>query len=208
MMPWRERLRGLPVFGGGEPTFDTSDVPSTPLELFERWLGEAIDAGLLQPHAMTLATAGPQARTLILKDVDARGFWFAASDDSPKGRALGADRHVALLFYWRELGRQVRIEGVATKGSPEESAADFLDRSPSARAGVFAGHQSEAVDRVELDRAAARKRAESGEVSPDWVTWCVEPRSVEFWQAEASREHTRLRYEHGADGWVRHVLVQ
>ena len=114
-MPWRERLRGLPVFAGDEPTFDVDDAPSTPLLLFERWLTEAIDAGLLQPHAMSLATAGPRARTLILKDVDARGFWFAASDDSPKGRALGADRHVALLFYWRELGRQVRVEGVALR---------------------------------------------------------------------------------------------
>lgn len=207
MMPWRERLRGLPVFGGGEPTFDTSDVPSTPLELFERWLGEAIDAGLLQPHAMTLATAGPQARTLILKDVDARGFWFAASDDSPKGRALGADRHVALLFYWRELGRQVRIEGVAVKGSVERSAVDFLERSPGARAGVFVGHQSAPVDGVELDLVTARMKAEAGEVAEDWVAWCVEPRSVEFWQAETSRDHTRLRYEHGANGWERHRLV-
>lgn len=206
-MPWRQRLRELPVFGGDEPTFDVSDVPSTPLGLFESWLGEAIDAGLLQPHAMTVATAGPQARTLILKDVDARGFWFAASDDSPKGRALGADRHVALLFYWRELGRQVRVEGVAVKGTAEESAADFLERSPSARAGVFAGHQSAPVDRVELDLETARAKVEAGDVSGDWVTWCVDPRSVEFWQAEASRQHTRLRYQHGANGWERHVLV-
>jgi len=206
-MPWRERLRALPVFGGDEPTFDVSNVPSTPLVLFERWLTEAIDAELLQPHAMTLATTGPQARTLILKDVDDRGLWFSASDDSPKGRALGADRHVALLFYWRELGRQVRVEGVAVRGSAEESAADFLERSPHARAGVFAGHQSAPVDRVELDLEAARLSAEAGEVSDDWVTWCVEPRSVEFWQAEPSREHTRLRYEHSANGWERHVLV-
>jgi pyridoxamine 5'-phosphate oxidase len=206
-MTWRERLRGLPVFVGDEPTFELKDVPSTPLALFERWLSEAIDGGVLQPHAMTLATAGPQARTLILKDVDARGFWFSASDDSPKGRALGADRHVALLFYWRELGRQVRVEGVAVRGSAEESATDFLERSPSARARVLAGHQSAPVDRVELDLETARARAEAGDVADDWVTWCVEPRSVEFWQAEASREHTRLRYEHGPNGWERHRLV-
>ena len=195
------------MFVGDEPAFELKDVPSTPLALFERWLSEAIDGGVLQPHAMTLATAGPQARTLILKDVDARGFWFSASDDSPKGRALGADRHVALLFYWRELGRQVRVEGVAVRGTPEQNAADFLERSPSARAGVLAGHQSAPVDRVELDLETARARAEAGDVADDWVTWCVEPRSVEFWQAEASREHTRLRYEHGPNGWERHRLV-
>jgi len=195
------------VFVGDEPTFELKGVPSTPLALFERWLSEAIDCGVLQPHAMTLATAGPQARTLILKDVDARGFWFSASDDSPKGRALGADRHVALLFYWRELGRQVRVEGVAVRGTPEQNSADFLERSPSARAGVLAGHQSAPVDRVELDLETARARAEAGDVADDWVTWCVEPRSVEFWQAEASREHTRLRYEHGPNGWERHRLV-
>ena len=207
MATWRERLRGLPVFGGDEPTFDVGDAPSTPVALFETWLDEAIEAGVTQPHAMTLATAGPQARTLILKDVDARGFWFAVSTDSPKGRALAADRHVALLFYWRELGRQVRIEGVAVAGTPQQSAADFLERSPSARAGVLAGHQSAAARSIRLDVAAARERADAGEVSPDWVAWCVEPRSVEFWQAEASREHTRLRYDHAAHGWERHVLV-
>ena len=195
------------MFVGDEPTFELEDVPSTPLALFERWLSEAIDGGVLQPHAMTLATAGPQARTLILKDMDARGFWFSASDDSPKGRALGADRHVALLFYWRELGRQVRVEGVAVRGTPEQNAADFLERSQSARAGVLAGHQSAPVDRIELDLETARARAEAGDVADDWVTWCVEPRSVEFWQAEASREHTRLRYEHGPNGWERHRLV-
>jgi pyridoxamine 5'-phosphate oxidase len=207
MIPWRERLRGLQVFGADLPTFDVGTAPSTPFELFEKWLTEAIDARVVQPHSMTLATAGPQARTLILKDVDARGFWFASSDDSPKGRALAADRHAALLFYWRELGRQVRIEGVAVRGTPEQNAADFLDRSPSARAGVFAGHQSAPVDRVELDLEAARARADAGDVAEEWVAWCVEPRSVEFWQAEASRDHTRLRYEHRANGWERHVLV-
>jgi len=207
MATWRETLRGLPVFEGDEPSFDVGSAPSTPFALFETWLGEAIDAGIRQPHAMTLATAGPQARTLILKDVDARGFWFAVSNDSPKGRALAADRHVALLFYWRELGRQVRVEGVAVAGTAEQSTADFLERSPSARAGVLAGRQSATVDSVELDLAAARERADAGEVSADWVAWCVEPRSVEFWQAEASRAHTRLRYQHAAHGWEQHVLV-
>ena len=207
MIPWRERLRGLQVFGADLPTFDVGTAPSTPFELFEKWLTEAIDARVVQPHSMTLATAGPQARTLILKDVDARGFWFASSDDSPKGRALAADRHAALLFYWRELGRQVRIEGVAVRGTPEQNAADFLDRSPSARTGVFAGHQSAPIDRVELDLEAARARADAGDVAEDWVAWCVEPRSVEFWQAEASRDHTRLRYEHGANGWEQHRLL-
>jgi len=204
---WRATLRGLPVFRDDLPTFDAGSAPSNPLELFDEWMSRAIDAGVEQPHAMTLATAAPAARTVILKNLDARGFWFASSSDSPKGRELDADPRAALLFYWRELGRQVRVVGTVERGSPEESAADFLERGVHARAGVIAGHQSEPVSAAERDVDAALERAESGEVSADWIAYVLRPETIEFWQASTTREHTRLRYKRLETGWTTDILV-
>ena len=204
---WRATLRGLPVFRTDLPTFDVESATSDPLELFDEWMSRAIDAGVEQPHAMTLSTAAPAARTVILKNLDARGFWFAASSDSPKGRELDADPRAALLFYWRELGRQVRIVGTVERGSAEESAADFRERGVHARAGVIAGHQSEPVESAQRDLDEARARAERGEVAADWTAYILVPRTVEFWQASTTREHTRLRYEQLEKGWITDILV-
>jgi len=204
---WRATLRALPVFRDELPTLDTGSATSTPLEYFERWMSQAIAAGVEQPHAMTLATAAPAARTVILKNLDERGFWFASSSDSPKGRELDADPRAALLFYWRELGRQVRIVGTVERGSAEASAADFRERGVHARAGVLAGHQSEPVETAGRDIGNATTRAESGEISADWITYCVVPQTVEFWQASTTREHTRLRYERRENDWFTDILV-
>ena len=192
------------MFRNELPTFDPGSAPSNPLVLFDEWMSRAIDAGVEQPHAMTLATAGPAARTVILKDVDARGFWFASSRESPKGRELDAEPGAALLFYWRELGRQVRIVGVVGRGSAEESAADFRERGLHARAGVLAGHQSEPVERDLVD---AEARAKNGEISPAWTAYFVAAESIEFWQASTTREHVRLLYSRGVGGWRTDILV-
>lgn len=205
---WRATLRGLPVFRNELPTFDTGSAPSNPLDLFDEWMSRAIEQGVEQPHAMTLATAGPAARTVILKNVDARGFWFASSSESPKGRELDAQPRAALLFYWRELGRQVRIVGAVGRGSAEESAADFRERGLHARAGVLAGHQSEPVERDGAEAVAdAEARAKSGEISPAWTAYFVAAESVEFWQASTTREHVRLLYTRGVGGWRTDILV-
>jgi len=195
------------VFRTDLPTLDVGSATSNPLELFDEWMSRAIDAGVEQPHAMTLSTAAPAARTVILKNLDARGFWFAASSDSPKGRELDADPRAALLFYWRELGRQVRVVGTVERGSAEESGADFRERGVHARAGVIAGHQSEPVDAAERDLEEALGRAESGEISADWIAYLVRPETIEFWQASTTREHTRLRYERLEKGWITDILV-
>ena len=117
-MTVRDLLRGLPVFDRPLPAFDTESVPGEPSALFLSWLHEAIDAGVSEPHAMTLSTVDadgrPDARVLILKDVDADGWQFATAATSAKGAQLAASTHAALSFHWREQGRQVRVRGAVT----------------------------------------------------------------------------------------------
>lgn len=212
MTTFRDRLRGLPVFPEHLPVLDVSDLgalPASPQELFAAWFDDAVGAGLLAPHAMTLATADVagrvHARTLICKDVTAEGWWFAGRADSPKGRDLAANPHASLTFFWRELGRQVRVTGPAMP-DPEVGAADFRARPDASRAAGLVGRQSEPLaspDEHADAFAAALERAVADPdlVAPAWTAWVVTPVEVEFWQARHDRGQTRLRYraDHRAD---------
>lgn len=119
----RELLRGIPIFARPLPTFDPSDAPAEPTELFRNWLLEAIEAGVDEPHVMTLCTVDPRCRpdvrVVVLQDVVEAGWQFAANAVSAKGQQLAGNPHAALHFYWREQGRQVRIRGVASAAEPE-----------------------------------------------------------------------------------------
>lgn len=202
----RERLRAIRVFVADPPAFDPDAAPANPLPLLLDWLTAALDAGVSQPHAMVLATTDaqdtPSARILLLKDADERGLWFASLGDSPKGRDLAANPQAALVFYWREQGRQVRVSGTVRPGPAEVSAQDFLARHPVARAGAIAGRQSEPLpaDARERIAAAAERVARHPEsLAQSWTAFVLEPRSVEFWQATPDRDQVRLRYDlHGA----------
>jgi pyridoxamine 5'-phosphate oxidase len=183
--PWRERLRSLPVFPEELPVFDPDSAPDDPQVLAEAWLADAIDAGVLQPHAATWSTVdadgAPSSRTLILKDLTADGLWFATPSDSPMGRDLAGNSAIAMHLYWRELGRQLRVTGHAEVGSPEVSRADWAARSPAARA--------------ESDPAT-------------WSAYLLRPSAVEFFAADPRRTHLRLRYARASDGsWVRERLA-
>ena len=211
----RDILRHMPPFASDLPGFDTDAAPGEPLELFREWLAASVEAGVAQPHAMALATAGadgrPDSRTLLLKDVTDDGFWFASVGDSPKGRDIAANPHVALTFYWREQGRQVRVLGEARVGPREVSAVDFLARHPSARANVIAGRQSERMpadaEVQKLVDSARELIAEHPETVPDdWNAYVVKPQGVEFWQASRERDQIRLRYSATDDGWTKTVL--
>jgi pyridoxamine 5'-phosphate oxidase len=209
----RDRLRALKVFGGELPTFDTQAAPGAPLPLLVEWLNFAIEQQVSQPHAMALATVSaagvPSNRTLLLKDVDDDAVWFASLSSGPKGHDLAANPHAALTLYWREQGRQVRIEGTVEPGPREVSEADFLARSPAARAGAIAGPQSEPISDYEraVDVARERIAAEPGFVPDDWTAYRVIPRTVEFWQAERARDQVRLRYTRTAGGgWTTDIL--
>jgi pyridoxamine 5'-phosphate oxidase len=212
---WRDRLRELPVFSGDLPDFEPDTAPADPLLLLEEWLAFALDAKVSQPHAMTLATAdatgAPSARTLLLKDVTPQGLWFATLQTSPKGRELSENPRAALLLYWREQGRQVRVVGTVETGSRALARADFLARHPNARAIATAGAQSEPIPSDAEYAAAILEARERIEAEPDfvpesWQAYVVRPTEFEFWQAARERDQLRLRYRLEGSGWSRELL--
>ena len=153
----------------------------------------------------------PDARALILKDVDERGWWFASSADSPKGIQLAKHASAALTFYWPTLGRQVRVRGLVGVAEPEQSARDFLARAPGGRAEALVGRQSQPLrDRAELraalEDAKARIAADPALVAAAWTRYVVQPGEVQFFQGNADRQHVRVRYETGEEGWERTLL--
>ncbi|PWU46799.1 pyridoxamine 5'-phosphate oxidase [Micromonospora globispora] len=211
----REMLRALPVLAHQMPSFDPAAAPAEPAALFADWLGEAVAAGVDEPHAMTLSTVdadgAPDARVLILKDLDAAGWHFATTSTSAKGRQLAANPRVALSFHWREQGRQVRVRGTARPADPAVSRQDFLARPEGSRIATLAGRQSAVLaDRAELDRELAdiraRLAADPGLVTEAHTVYTVVPVSVEFWQADRDRRHVRLRYRRTDGGWERELL--
>lgn len=209
--PIRDLLRGLPSLAGPLPTFDHGLAPADPAVLFEEWLGHAIDAGVPEPHAMTLSTVDsrgrPAARTLILKNLSAGTWQFATGSASPKGRQLASTPWAALTFYWPALGRQIRISGCIVTASAEESAADFLARSPGARATAWVGRQSTPLTSSDEREQAIRQAAGlAATVCPEWTVYGVRADEAEFWQGDTERDHTRLKYTCTNGTWSRTLL--
>ncbi|MCF3964702.1 pyridoxine/pyridoxamine 5'-phosphate oxidase [Streptomyces fuscigenes] len=212
----RELLRGIEVFAGDDlPGFDPADTPPAPDALFVVWLRAALAAGVREPHAMTLSTVDadgrPDARVLIVKNVDAESWQFAVHADSPKGRELAAHGSAALTFYWPRQARQVRVRGPVSAEPAERGAADFLARSPEARAEALLGTQSRPLsDLAERDRrtkeSLARVEREPDLVAPAWTLYGLRAEQVEFWQGDKGRRHTRLVYLREADGWRKQLL--
>ncbi|HEX6941088.1 MAG TPA: pyridoxamine 5'-phosphate oxidase [Longimicrobiales bacterium] len=176
---------------------------------FRAWFEEALSAGVVEPNAMTLATATadgrPSARIVLLKGLDARGFSFYTDYGSRKGRELEANPHAALVFYWPELHRQVRVTGSVSRVPREESEAYFRSRPLASRISAWVSRQSEPVPSREA-LEARRREAESlfpeGDVPlPDrWGGYVVAPEVIEFWQGREGRLHDRLRYTRQPDG--------
>jgi pyridoxamine 5'-phosphate oxidase len=209
----RSLLRAIPVLTGSAPDFDPSRAPSDPTSLFVEWLQIALGAGVPEPHAMSLSTVDehgrPDARMLILKDIDSAGWHFAVNGSSRKGADLAVNPVAALTFYWPPLVRQVRVRGPVVADPPEVTAADFLSRSPGARAQVLLQRQSQPLeDPAVVDGPLAQARAEL-DADPDfvpkeWVSYALSPERVEFWQGDPQRRHQRLLYTADPDavsGW-------
>ena len=182
---------------------DESNVSTDPFEQFARWLADAERAGGPEPNAMTLATAGkdarPSARVVLLKGVDEHGFAFFTDYRSRKGQELDANPHAALVFYWPVLERQVRVVGRVERLSPAASWAYYRTRPEGSRIGAWASRQSTVLaDRAELERRVAEVSASYAgreiPLPPHWGGYRVVPDEIEFWQGRTDRLHDRFQF--------------
>jgi pyridoxamine 5'-phosphate oxidase len=184
-----------------------------PLAVFHEWFEAAREAGVDAPEVMTLATADadgrPSARMLLLKSADERGFTFFSGYESRKGHELAENPRAALVFYWRPLGRQVRVEGTVRRLSAEESNAYWATRPPRSRAAAAASRQSEPIEsRNELEAEFQRLLPGDEVPRPDrWGGYLLEPEAIELWQHRDDRLHERVRFTRARGGWVEELLA-
>jgi len=188
---------------------------SKPYEQFRRWFAEAEASEPNDPNAMAIASVGadgqPSVRMVLLKDADTRGFVFYTNYESRKGRQLQETRKAALLFHWKTLGRQVRVEGSVENVTDEEADSYFASRHRSSQIGAWASQQSRTLEsRFELEKRVATFAAKYaiGAVPrpPYWSGFRLLPTYIEFWENKPFRLHDRLVFRRAGEGWTTEKL--
>ena len=192
-------------------SFTEADANANAIKQFAAWWDDADKSEIDEVNAFTLATATkdgkPSARIVLLKGFDERGFVFFTNYESRKGTELKNNPHAALLFFWKELERQVRIEGTITKTSEQESAEYFSSRPQLSKIGAWSSPQSSVIaSRDDLERNVSKYQQQFGDGEiprpPHWGGYIVKPTLIEFWQGRRNRLHDRLQYTLRNDKWI------
>lgn len=193
-----------------------SNLLSDPIAQFQLWFQQALDAQVNEPNAMTLATVNsagmPSARIVLLKGIEQHSFVFFTNYKSQKGNELVQNKHAAVVFFWPELQRQIRIEGTVEKISKEASAAYFKSRPFESQIGAVVSAQSSKIENREvLEKAFEKMKNECQEAAiqkpENWGGFSIKPTKIEFWQGRASRLHDRLCFVYENENWTLNRLA-
>ncbi|RYE20476.1 MAG: pyridoxamine 5'-phosphate oxidase [Sphingobacteriales bacterium] len=195
-------------------TLDESVAGDDPLLFFKKWFDQAVAAHADEVNAMTVATVSngkPHARIVLLKGLDHKGFVFFTNYDSHKGQEIASNPNVATVFFWKELERQVRVEGIIEKVIEGDSDTYFHSRPEGSQLGAWASPQSSVIaNREVLDDNYEHYKSEFGNNiprPPHWGGYCIVPQSIEFWQGRSSRMHDRILFTLENGTWVKNRLA-